>query len=242
MSQTLSGKHKRLRWILVASVAITGILYMLPPPWGPRLAFPFVMISTLAHEMGHGITAILLGGEFHKFSMWADGSGVAITSGYSGRLANALVPAGGLVGPAIVGAIFFVLSNKAKWAKASVATVGILLLFADIWVVRSLFGLFFVGLLGALFVWIAFKAPKWASQFTLVLVAVQLALSVFSRGDYLFMKEAHTSSGIMPSDVSRMSAALFLPYWFWGAACGAFSLFVLYWGIKFFFKTSILDD
>ena len=234
MSTNNPKAQKRLQWLLVISVVITILLYT-TGPIGQRIGYPLILLSTLAHEMGHGIAALFVGGQFESFQMWADGSGIAKTQ-YSGRLASAFVSAGGLCGPAIVAALFFALSNKQKWARASLAVVGIALLVADILLVRSFFGFFFVGLLGALFLWIAVKGPVWSSEFTLVFVAVQLALSVFSRGDYLFTPVAHTSGGELPSDVAQMSNALFLPYWFWGAVCGAFSIAILGWGLLFFFK------
>jgi hypothetical protein len=40
----------------------------------------------------------------------------------------------------------------------------------------------------------------------------------------------------MPSDVSVMAQALFLPYWFWGAACGAISLLFLWTGARAYFR------
>ena len=58
-------------------------------------------------------------------------------------------------------------------------------------------------------------------------VAVQLALSVFSRADYLFTRVAQTATGPMPSDVARIAEALWLPYWFWGVCCGLLSALVL---------------
>ena len=82
---------------------------------------------------------------------------------------------------------------------------------------------------------IALRAPAWVSQVAVVFIAVQLALSVFSRGDYLFTQWAETGSGRMPSDVQQMSEALFLPYWFWGAACGLISVVVLLVGLRVFF-------
>jgi hypothetical protein len=61
-------------------------------------------------------------------------------------------------------------------------------------------------------------------------------LSVFSRGDYLFTDVARTQNGAMPSDVANMANALFLPYWFWGAACGLFSVAMLALGAWFFLR------
>jgi peptidase M50B-like protein len=69
-----------------------------------------------------------------------------------------------------------------------------------------------------------------------VLIAVQLALAVFSRSDYLFTQTAMTSAGPAPSDVTVMASALFLPYWFWGVLCGALSLALLAGGARRFLR------
>jgi hypothetical protein len=74
------------------------------------------------------------------------------------------------------------------------------------------------------------------SQLALVFLAVQLSLSVYSRGDYLFTDVARMSGGDMPSDVANMASALFLPYWFWGALCGALSVVVLCVGATLFLR------
>ena len=63
------------------------------------------------------------------------------------------------------------------------------------------------------------KASPRGAQVALVFLAVQLSLSVFSRSDYLFTPGT--------SDVGAIESALFLPYWFWGAVCGGFSVVVL---------------
>ena len=50
---------------------------------------------------------------------------------------------------------------------------------------------------------------------------------MFSRGDYLFMEQAQTGAGVMPSDTAHMAIALGGTYWMWGLACGAFVLLLL---------------
>ena len=93
--------------------------------------------------------------------------------------------------------------------------------------VRNAFGLVFVGSLSMLLASIARRGTPETARFALVFFAVQLALSVFSRSDYLFTRLAETGAGSAPSDVARMAEALFLPYWFWGGLCGAVSVAVL---------------
>jgi hypothetical protein len=77
-----------------------------------------------------------------------------------------------------------------------------------------------------------------SSQLIVLFVGVQLALSVFSRSDYLFTSVAITATGNAPSDVARMADALFLPYWLWGLLCGGFSVWVLWRGIRAFLRTT----
>ncbi len=83
---------------------------------------------------------------------------------------------------------------------------------------------------------LAARASGDAAQVLAAFVGVQLALSVYSRGDYLFTDVARTGAGTLPSDVAHMADALFLPYWFWGAVCGAFSLAVLAAGLALYFR------
>ena len=92
----------RARWFLLGSVLVTGTLYTIPNGW--YVAYPLVLLSTYVHEIAHGLAAALVGGQFDSLVIHADGSGVASTSGNSGRFAFAFVAGAGLVGPAGGGA------------------------------------------------------------------------------------------------------------------------------------------
>jgi hypothetical protein len=222
---------RRARNALIVSVVLTAALYALPDPYGFYASYPFLLLSTLAHELGHGVAGVLVGADFDRFVMYADGSGAALLRGEGGRLAAGAIAAGGLVGPAVVAGLSFVLARRDRWAKAAFLVFGVLLGLAVVLVVRNLFGLFFVGAVTAACLLLGSRVPAHVSQVALLFVAVQLALSVFSRGDYLFTDVAMTAVGPRPSDVANMADALFLPYWFWGAACGLFSLVVLAAGL-----------
>lgn len=220
--------------MLVASVVVTAALYAIPH--GRMVAYPLLLLSTLAHEVGHGMAAILAGGRFHAFAMWADGSGVATTSVMPTRWARALVAAGGLLGPAVLAAIGFGLARRPKHARwaLTVAAIGLAVLLVI--VVRSVFAALFVAVLAVALGWLGRKASAEMAQLALVFLAVQLALSVFSRADYLFTPSARTAAGDMPSDVGQMAEALVLPYWFWGGVCGLASVAVLAWGVGRFWR------
>ena len=211
--------------VLASTAVITAILYLVP---GLRvLAWPLRLLSTVAHEMGHGVAAILVGGRFEALLMWSDGSGVATWTAHTGRLAYAAIAAGGLIGPALAAGLCLVTGRTAKGARITLVVLGGGLLIADLLLVRTVFGAAFVAILGLVLLASGLARTPWLAQSVLLFVAVQLALSVFSRADYLFTPVATTGRGTMPSDVARIAEALILPYWFWGGCCGLLSVAIL---------------
>ncbi len=233
-SDTFSASERRAWRALLISAGVTGALYVVP--FGDVLSYPLVLLSTLAHEMGHGLTAVAVGGDFESFKLYADGSGVAQWSGNPSRLDRALVSAGGLIGPAVVAALLFFLGKWAKVARVALTLIGAALILALVLLIRNFFGFAFVGLIAGLCLWIGIKGSVRAAQIAVVFVGVQLALSVFSRGDYLFTETANTANGPMPSDVAQISDALFGPYWMWGGLCGAVSVGVLMGGLWLYLR------
>lgn len=113
-------------------------------------------------------------------------------------------------------------------------TFGLASIAALVLVVRSPVGWLLVGALGVGSVLLAVKSSPNVAQVVLAFMAVQLSLSVFSRGDYLFTE----STGVGPSDVAQMAEALLLPYWFWGIVCGATSVAVLMMGMRSFLRAT----
>lgn len=222
------------RIVLLVSIVLTAMLYLIPQLY--MLAYPFMLLSTLAHEMGHGIAALLVGESFLKFEMFGDGSGVATITAPESRLASAVTSAGGLIGPAVAAALGFTFGRTEVGARRCLLVLSAILLLALLLVVRNFFGVFFVLFVLAICTLVAIKASPDVAQLLLVFLSVQLALSVFSRGDYLFMATAETAVGPMPSDVGQMANALFLPFWFWGFVCGLISVVVLLYGLKAFWK------
>ncbi len=224
-------RHRRVKRVLVGSAVVTLLLYFIP--FGRFVAYPLMLLSTLVHELGHGLAALMVGGNFSEFVMYADGSGVARVSGVMPGWRVGFMSAGGLVGPAVVATLCFAV---VRWERASQIMVGTLTLgalAALILVVRSAFGFVFVGALFAGLAWLLIRRDKADAQLVLAFLAVQLAVSVFSRGDYLFVAEATTGAGTLPSDVANMATALGGTYWLWGLVCGAFSVLVLAGGLAF---------
>lgn len=231
---TSHGTWNKASWAILCASVLTLVLYVVP--FLQPVAFPFMLLSTVVHEMGHGIAAVLCGGHFESFQMWADGSGVANISGDFGNFARAFIAASGLIGPAIAASLCFSFINTERRSRFILGSIAIILALSILLVIRNLFALFFVATLCAACLFFSLGRGHKYAQAVLAFLGMQLALSVFSRSDYLFTSEAQTSAGLMPSDVAQIAAALFLPYWFWGALCGLFSLAVLAFGIKRIFR------
>jgi hypothetical protein len=224
-----SASKNRSEVALIGSVLVTAMLYAIPQ--AHVIAYPFVMMSTLAHEMGHGLASLAVGGHFFSFEMFSDGSGFAVTGGSEGRFARAAVVLGGLVGPAVFAAVLFRFGKSEVLSRLALMSLGALLLIAEFLLVNNSFGWIFVGALAAIFLFLAQQPKAWLAQTSLIFIATQLALSVFSRSDYLFTPTAQTSKGAMPSDVAQIANLLFLPYWFWGFLIGLLSIAILVWGL-----------
>jgi hypothetical protein len=224
----------RARLFLALSVALTiGLAYV---PHGRTIGFPLVLLSTVAHEMGHAIAALLLGGSVNSVEIFLDGSGLASSRYQTGRFANAFVSAGGLVGPACAAALCFVFARRPLLAKITLGALGVMLALSIVFFVRNAFGIVYCALLAAMLLAVGLRVRASIAQLVLIFVAVQLALSVFTRADYLFTGSATVDGVTRPSDVGNMANALFLPYWFWGGICAAFSLAVLVGGLWLFFR------
>ncbi len=219
---------RALKW----SIGLTLALYLIP--FGALLAYPLLLLSTLFHELGHGVMAMVTGGSFESLAIYADGSGVASHRSSGGDGVRALTAAGGLVGPAIVAAMAFVAGRSARGARVFLLAIGLALAIAVAMVVRNPFGVVFTGAVVVTALGLGIRGSAGTTQLGCVFLATQLALSVFSRADYLFTDVAVTGGGTMPGDTAVIARSLGGTYWMWGLACGAFSLAVLGAGAAWF--------
>jgi Peptidase M50B-like len=225
------------RWALIISTLATAFLYQIPGL--NMLAYPLMLLSTLVHEMGHGVGALLAGGTWVDFHMFADGSGYA-RAGAPSDVGTGLTCAAGLVGPAFIAALYLVVGLRPKLARIALAGTGLFFVIAlGLWV-RGSFGMAFVTGVAAVCLAVALFTSAETSRLVLLFLATQLALSAYSRGDYLFddYVDGQMSGGKMtPSDVQIMSDSVGGPYWLWGILCGAFSVAVIVFGAWLYLRT-----
>ncbi len=209
------------------------IVFIWQVPYGRQILYPLTLLATFAHEMGHGLTAMLVGEQFDQLLLNADGSGMAMWRGNPGRLATALVAAGGLAGPSVAGIGLLLLSRSQRLASAVLALVAVVLVVTvAIWV-RNGFGVVFLLGSAATLTLAAMVLPAAIASFVLHLMAATLCLSWFTDLDYMFSAQATVNGMVRPSDSAVIADALWLPYWFWGGVVACFSLAVAALGITF---------
>ena len=212
-----------LTW-LVAAAIITAIIWQIPI--GNYILYPFSILATWFHEMGHGLMALILGGQFQKLEIFANGSGVAhyTLSGAWGYLGIGLVAAAGPMGPPIAGASLIMASRSWRTTSLSLKILGGFLLLSTLIWVRSWFGLVTIPLLGLMILAVALKTPIWVQGFAIQFLGVQACISTYHQLNYLF---SYTAGPLGLSDTGQMQRYLFLPYWFWGLLMAMASLMIL---------------
>ncbi|XUU61597.1 M50 family metallopeptidase [Erythrobacter sp. HA6-11] len=203
--------------LFLAAVVVVFLPYL---PFGNFIAYPFVILTTWFHEMGHGLTAILLGNSFEQLVILPSGSGYALSSITSdaSRFERAAIAAGGPIAPSLIGAALILASAKPQWWKPALYVLAAILVLSVVIWVRSWVGVLVLPVLAALFIFVAQKARAAWQRFALQFIGLLAALSMFRDWNYLFSQSATINGEIMLSDTGQMQAQLALPYWFWAGA------------------------
>lgn len=203
----------------VGRLFLAGVLVVFAPqlPFGNYLIYPFMILGTWFHEMGHGLTALALGNEFERLLIFADGSGIAesrIPADIS-PLESAAIAAGGPLGPSFIGTALILASSRRKlWRPALLVLAGIIALSTLVWV-RTATGWIVLPSIAAGFALIAWRATDGLGRFMLQFLGMLAALSMFLSWDYLFMESAVIGGQLMLSDTGAIAANLLLPHWVW---------------------------
>ena len=228
---TKSFNQKELKIILLFAL-ITFIIWQLP--FGRLVLYPFTILGTWFHEMGHGLTALILGGNFHKLELFPDGSGVAYWSGsvFGGNLGAALVAFGGPIAPTLAGCLLLLSSKNPRYTKIILLFLSFLMIASIIIWIRTLLGAGIILVLAVLIMYIALKAGTKFCKYTLQFLAMQAFLSLYLSIDYLFSSGGTTGIGVYYSDTYHIQENLFLPYWFWGGAIILFSIVIILYSLK----------
>jgi hypothetical protein len=237
MPAILANQEHKQRVFLLLGVALASIM-LWQTALGSLLLYPFTILATWFHEMGHGIAAMLTGSRFERLLNFSDGSGLAQTlrpaDGY--RLTTALISAGGPLAPAIAGALLIVASRSAKTTQIALTALGAALILTTVILVRTLTGWLFLPATGLAILGLTQRASLPWQRFVIQFLGVQACISAWRQFDHLFSSSASIGGELHRSDTGAIADALLLPYWFWGAAISAAIMALFWWSLSVAFR------
>jgi len=121
--QTASNRPGQQRDLALAAVAFLIAFALLQIQGMTSLTYPFRLFVTMIHELGHGLAAVLTGGDFLRFEVTKYGAGLAYTAGGS---QFAIIQAGYL-GTALFGAALLYLTHQSRRPGRIAVGLGVLL-------------------------------------------------------------------------------------------------------------------
>jgi hypothetical protein len=237
MSSILADQAHRQRIGLLMGIAVASVI-LWQTSIGSLLLYPFTILATWFHEMGHGVAAMLTGSSFERLLIFPDGSGVAqsLVPADASGLTNALIAASGPLGPAIAGSLLIIASRTDKATRAALSVVGLALIISTIIWVRTLTGWLVLPGLGIAILALAWRGTAAQQRFGIQFLGVQACISVWQQFGYLFSAGGSIGGELHRSDTSAIADALLLPYWFWGAAISAVIIVLLWWSFAVAFR------
>lgn len=184
------------------------------------LVYPFRLLGTFVHELSHGVAALATGGEFLRFAVHADLSGLAWSSGG----VRWIVASAGYVGSALWGGVLLVLAARGVPPRLLLYGMSVALLFLSLLWIENAFGWLSAALLAATLFYAARRLSVTASLWLLRLLAVMLTFdSLGSLFDLLWLSGA----GGAVTDAHLMAQTTGIPALIWSLLWCAVSLCIL---------------
>lgn len=232
----LAKNKKNLIW-LISFALLTIVIWNIPN--GKLIFYPFTILGTWFHEMGHGLTAWVLGGNFTKLEIYSNGSGLAQFTHNFSNFKLGLTAAAGPFGPTIAGALLIIASVHKNSTKTAMIILSLMMLTSCIIWIRPVFGLgFFIILaLGLLIGYFSLKSNYSTQALILQFLGIQSFTSVYLSIGYLFSSGGIIGNAQYYSDTQVIADNFFFPFWFWGGAIILFSLIMIYYSFKIIYKT-----
>jgi len=195
--------------------------------------------------MGHGLTALCLGGNFKYLEIYENGGGVAYTSYKTEKLflpyhiTQALVAAGGLLGPCFVGAFLIISAVKNKTALWTLRFLVASIIISIILWVRSTIGIGILLVISFLLVGVLYSKKENLITWSVLFLGIQSTLSTYLQLDYLFTGTFVRNGSEKTSDTQQIANNLFGTYWFWAFIIIIISVFVLWKSYRYYLRKAL---
>lgn len=167
---TLQDRRRSL-FLAAAAFVIVLIVWQIPALNG--LLYPFRFFVTTIHELGHGLAALLTGGRFLEYQVFANGAGVATTAGGT----RWVIIMGGYLGTAIFGAALLMLTNSTRRTRWIAFALGVVFLGLGLAFARSLPALLTTGIMAVTLILLGLRAYPAINTLVLNLLAMITGLN-----------------------------------------------------------------
>ncbi len=230
MTRSTANSRKAFFLLLIAALAFFLLSQF---QLGRLILWPFIIVTTFIHELGHGLTAIALGGDLNRIEIYTNAAGLARFSGISSGLALALVAFGGLIAPSIAGAIF-ITSGKSRRASSIVMLgLSLIIIVSSLLWVRTAFGFTVLILFAISFAFLARGSSNSLHQFLIQFMGVHMLVDTFTRTlRYLFSASANIDGRQHHSDTGVIAANIGGGYLLWAIIIAAFSIGILAYSLR----------
>ncbi|MGY6550584.1 MAG: M50 family metallopeptidase [Erythrobacter sp.] len=221
----------------VGRLALAAMLVWLLPalPFGNYVVYPFLILTTWFHEMGHGMAALATGQDFQRLVIFPNGSGFAESAiaADAGIWVRVAIAAGGPLGPMVVGALLIMASaHERLWRPSLWLMAGAIVVSVALYV-RSPVGIIVLPLVAGLLGLTAWRARPALMRFVLQFIGVLGAMSMLRDFNYLFTAEAVINGQQILSDTGQIALLTGLPHWLWAAAILLLSGLMLAGALKY---------
>ncbi len=217
--------RSQLRYLFWGAAVLAIVLSYIP--FGGFVLYPFSLLATWAHEMGHGLTAEIVGGDFRHLELYVGLGGVAHSTRPATLLAPPLIAAGGLLAPSIAGGAVVYFGARGSTARWIMEGLGVLLILSALLWVRNGFGFAATLGLGAAALAIGRYATELVEVALAQFVGIRLCLESLSDVDYMFTKQFLRGGEVMSSDSQTIAEHLGLTYWVWGGLIAMLTVVIL---------------
>lgn len=227
----IGADHHAWRWRELLGLLLLGaaILLLWRVPWLGWLVYPFRVFGTFVHELSHGLAAVLTGGEFQRFTVSADLSGLAWSAGG----VRWIVASAGYVGSAVFGGLLVLLAERGVASRTLLLGLGIGLVLLSLLFVRNLFGIAAGVSLGLLLAAAGRLLRGHAADLLLLTLALQSMLDGFNSLLNVF---ALSARGVAGTDAHTMAELSGLPAVFWVAAWSLLSAAIVYASLRLAYR------
>lgn len=227
----MSGFADGWRWGELAGLAGLALVLLVvwQIPFFGMAVYPFRLFGTFVHELSHGLSALATGGHFERFTVSADLSGLAWSSGG----VRFVIASAGYVGSAIFGGVIILLASRGIAARALLTGLGIVLGLLCLLFVRNLFGIVSGLALAAVLVLAGRRLRSPWSDVLLLVLALQLVLDGFNS---LFTVLRLSAATNVQTDALSMAQATGIPAVVWAVVWTALSLAILFGTLRLAYR------